>query len=461
MDPPAKWGIAISLIGAGAIYWAWRPRVRCYKKKKSGIIVQDLRDPLIRAEHDRFNMDLVARFPDKDAIEVDDDLDGVPVFLVHKHSSAMQVVKDHESFTSNPWPGVRSIVTLNTMSKADHDRVYRIVRHFYTPGAIMKIEELVTDLVREHGKQLIIDGDVFKFSKRFHMHLSLITSGVAPRTASSDNIIDEFVKYNDTAVKITAPLGGVGNRPSRSFKKLSDMGLGICRALPGVIGMLKRIGIINTFRLLNPWETVFPSAPYTHVWDHPDELAIIPAYFNRLFDLMSLAGIDTPGGALFHEIGKSITAAEALGTAVQLMVNMTTANAIQSLVYRRCQDPKVSMDDIFLWDAPLQRNPRRALKDSIIGNVFIPRGSLVLLMVGATNLTCPTGGTSLTFGFGLHHCLGRHLATMEVRKVHEWLNVIDPNCAISVEGTPIRLTTLDVGNWGFQDFRIRLQRNKA
>jgi hypothetical protein len=286
------------------------------------------------------------------------------------------------------------------------------------------------------------------------MHLSLITSGLAPGILAGDRIIDEFIEYNDTAVRLTAPLGGVGNPINVSFLSFKSLIAGLFNCLPGVFGMIKRIGVFNTLKLLSPMEALWPSAPHTHVWEYPQQLVNIPRYFNHIYDLMSIAQPDTPAGALYFSIGKEVSAAEALGTTVQLMVNMTTANAIQSLIFRRCANPLLKPDDILKWDAPLQRNPRRATRETKIGEVEIPRGSLVLLMLGANNISCPAGSTLLTFGFGLHHCLGRHLVSMELKKVSEWLEDMDPGRQIKIEGDPVRLTSFDVGNWGFSSFRI-------
>ena len=415
----------------------------------TGLLIQDLRDPSIRGNHLEFNKKLMAEYPDADAIELDDRLDGHRVYLVHNPDRVSEVTNNHQSFTSNPWPGKRSVVTLNTMEKCDHDRVFRLIRKYYTPAAIASMEELIASVVEDHGKLLLADGDVYKYSKRLHMHLSLITSGVAPDTQSHSAIIDEFIAYNDNAVKITAPLGGVGPVVYFSFGVFWRLMLGLMKSVPGVVGLVRRIGLASTWHLLSPLEALFPSAPYTHIWEFPEDLPLIVKYFNRLYDFMANSPLDSPAGVLYARINLDITGAEALGTAVQLMVNMTTANAIQSLMFRKCFDNEVTTDNILKFDAPLQRNPRRALKDTSIGSVIIPKGSLVLLMVGAANLACHENMMAHTFGFGLHHCIGRHLVNLELKKIDEWIASHTETDTMSVVGSPVRLTNIDVGNWGF------------
>ena len=422
--------------------------------KTSGIKVSDLRDPSIRADHIAFNNRLLREFPDDDAIELDDTLEGSHVFLVHRHAQVMQVISDHVTFTSNPWPGSRSLVTLNTMDKADHDRVFRLLKRFYTPAAVSQLEELLRSIVDAHGQSFERDGDAYRFAKRVHMHLSLLTSGVYSSIEAADPAIDQFIQWNDSAVLLAAPLGGVGGAPRVTWTRTKRLLASAGKSLPGMWGLIRRIGIWETFKLINPIESFWPSAPYTHCWDYPDHLPCIPEYFNRLFDTMATAHAETPAGVLFQNIGESVSASEALATLVQLMVNMTTANSTMSLIYRRIMDPNISPEQVLLDDAPLQRNPRRATKDGLVGGTRIPKGSIVLLMLGAANTSCPAGGTAATFGFGLHHCIGRHLVSLEMQIVSEWLKLQMSGKKPVVEGLK-RLVDRDVGNWGFLEFKLR------
>jgi hypothetical protein len=440
---------------AGAVWvgisWSTKYR-KPIKSERSGITLQDLRNPANREDHLAFNSMLLGKFPDVDAVRIDDELGGSEVFLVHKHRRVVEVISDHKSFTSNPWPWTRPLVTLNTMDKTDHDRVYKLLKRFYSPAAVKEISEKIDRIVSQHGPKLESDNDAYKFSKRVHMHLSLLTSGLVKELEPSSSIIDEFIEFNDASVRLAAPLGGVGSEPEFSFTRFRLVVRSLIASLSPVARLCRRIGFFQTWRLLSPLESMFPSAPYTHCWDYPDDLPRIPMYFNRLYDLMSTASIDSPAGQLYSNIGTNVSPSEALATAVQLMVNMTTANAIMSLIYRKTEDPSITPVSVLQRDAPLQRNPRRAVRDTKIGSVPIRSGSLILLMLGSANEDCPAGGISMTFGFGLHHCLGRHLVVCELEAVDKWI----AERRVSLIEPPQRLVGVDVGNWGFRSLKVRL-----
>lgn len=77
------------------------------------------------------------------------------------------------------------------------------------------------------------------------------------------------------------------------------------------------------------------------------------------------------------------------------------------------------------YDAPVQLTGRRAAERTEIGGVDVPRGEPVIVVIGAANhdpdrFTHPDrfdpdrqGNQPLSFGGGVHYCLGAHLAVLE------------------------------------------------
>lgn len=171
-----------------------------------------------------------------------------------------------------------------------------------------------------------------------------------------------------------------------------------------------------------------------------------------------------------------ISLAEALVTVVQLMVNMTSANALGNLVMRLCTESHPStkeagdldafISEVLRLDAPLQRNPRRVLEELVVDGITIPAGASVLLFIGAANVDPEFYGNpksfrpkrkehTLTFGAGPHYCLGSYLVKAEMREALRFL--LQNNRAFRLVRHE-RVRDIDVGNYGFELLHVELER---
>ena len=153
----------------------------------------------------------------------------------------------------------------------------------------------------------------------------------------------------------------------------------------------------------------------------------------------------TPGEDLLSQLviaeadGDRLTELELLGLAVLLLVagHETTVSLIGNSLYALLNNPeqlalargggheRVLIDEMLRFDSPVQMTSRVALKPIEIGEVTIPIGHVLVLMLGAANrdpavfenpdqldVTRDSAG-HLAFGSGIHHCLGAALARAE------------------------------------------------
>lgn len=127
--------------------------------------------------------------------------------------------------------------------------------------------------------------------------------------------------------------------------------------------------------------------------------------------------------------------------------NETTTGAISSAMLRMMENPGMEarlrenpalipnyIEEILRLESPLQMLMRRATRDVEIGGRVIPKGSLISLRWAAGNrdermfpnpdvidLARQNSRSHLTFGQGIHFCVGRELARSELRIAFESL----------------------------------------
>ncbi|MEU7700958.1 cytochrome P450 [Streptomyces sp. NPDC039028] len=168
-----------------------------------------------------------------------------------------------------------------------------------------------------------------------------------------------------------------------------------------------------------------------------------------------------PGGDLISSLVavEGLTEQETVSTCVLLLnagheatVN-TTVNGWRTLLEHgvRPNPGKLStaVEELLRYDTPLQMFERWVLDDIEVGGRVIPRGSEVALLFGSANRDParfgPTADTldltradnpHLTFGAGIHYCLGAPLARLELTTVFDELLRRAPGLRLAAE--PVR-----------------------
>jgi pimeloyl-[acyl-carrier protein] synthase len=161
-----------------------------------------------------------------------------------------------------------------------------------------------------------------------------------------------------------------------------------------------------------------------------------------------------------EEAGDRLSQRELLGTCLLLYVagHDTTVNLIGNGLlallrhpteWRRLrEEPGLlpgAIEELLRYDGPVQRTGRMAARDTEIGGVPIPEGSLVLGLLGAANrdpaqfkepnrLDLTRGELRhLAFGSGIHYCLGAPLARLEAQVAIGTVLRRFPGLALAVE----------------------------
>lgn len=442
-----------------------------------------------RRNHPDFNKELEKLYPGANIVRVHGECS---TYVVKSPELVQSILKDTSGYASHPWPDGR-IIALNTMGPEQHTLVKSMLKPFYTPAAVRALQETMThDVFDRLRPGSGVAGESFcavTWVSRIHMAMSLHALGGAKATAMAGDpaMLDDFVRLNDDMVRLVAPLGGLGAPPTSVVKDglgpIVGVLKGLIQAVPPLCGLAKRLGAMQTWALTRPDLTLWqgPCFPRTGTWRHTQLLRSVPVYFSHLHDLLlsgrpDVKGMDTAGtcvAALNKGLtDKIFTRSECLAVMVQLMVNMTSRNAVLNVLYRVAADAelqeelrqadsqrlKAFIDEVLILDTPLQRTPKRVLHDTFLDGTFIPKDTTLLLFLGVANAaSCPVAGTATadpkpcpaqhTFGTGRHSCLGQTLVRAEIESILKFVLEKAPN--FRVAGESERVGDVDVGNYGW------------
>ena len=242
-------------------------------------------------------------------------------------------------------------------------------------------------------------------------------------------------------------------------------------------------------KLLTRWSDVATSVPGTdHVTESPEsrraELAQCLAYFTRLWN----ERVNRPGGhdlvsMLAHSPAtRDMSPREYLGNLLLLIVggNDTTRNSMSGGVLAMHEHPAQAaklranpgliesmVPEIIRWQTPLPHMRRTAMADTEVGGKAIKKGDKLAMWYLSGNRDASAiddpddfivdrarPRQHLSFGFGIHRCVGNRLAEMQLKIL--WEEILPRFSAIEVVGPPLRTKSNFVR--GFTELPVQLRR---
>ncbi len=212
------------------------------------------------------------------------------------------------------------------------------------------------------------------------------------------------------------------------------------------------------------------------------ELHKMAAYFTRLWNERVNA---SPGSDLISMMAhnpetRNMTPQEFMGNLVLLIVggNDTTRNSMTGGLLALHDNPGEwdklrnnpalvdnMVSEIIRWQTPLAHMRRTALQDTELGGKQIKKGDKVVMWYLSGNrdedaipnasqfiIDRPRARQHLSFGFGIHRCVGNRLAEMQLRILWEEIHKRFP--VIEVVADPVRVRSPFVR--GFTELMVRI-----
>ena len=239
-------------------------------------------------------------------------------------------------------------------------------------------------------------------------------------------------------------------------------------------------------RKLTRWSDVATAGPETGIVESEDarraELMECAAYFTDLWNqrVNSEPGNDLISMMAHADATRNMEPMEYLGNLILLIVggNDTTRNSISGGLlalnqnpdqYQKLRDhPELipsMVPEIIRWQTPLAHMRRRALADFELGGKLIKKGDKVVMWYVSGNrdeeaienpeafiIDRPRPRQHMSFGFGIHRCVGNRLAEMQLRIV--WEEVLKRFPMVEVVEEPKRVLSAFVKGYEYMAVRI-------
>ena len=239
-------------------------------------------------------------------------------------------------------------------------------------------------------------------------------------------------------------------------------------------------------RKLTYWSdmaTAGPSSPLFVTWEHRQGVLLECAgYFLRLWNerVNAEPGSDLISMLAHGEATRHMDQMEFLGNLILLIVggNDTTRNSISGGVLALNQNPAEydkliadpslipnAVSEMIRWQTPLAHMRRTATQDIELGGQQIRKGDKVVMWYVSGNrdetaiehadrflIDRPRARQHLSFGFGIHRCVGNRLAELQLKIV--WEEILKRFPKIEVIEEPVRVPSSFVKGYSRMMVRI-------
>ena len=241
-------------------------------------------------------------------------------------------------------------------------------------------------------------------------------------------------------------------------------------------------------RKLTYWSDVVTAAPGHGLIDTPEQkMQIFIEYHAYFTELWNQRVNSDPTGDLISmlahgEATRDMSPREYFGNVVLLTVggNDTTRNTITGSVYALNKNPDQyaklranpdlipsMVSETIRWQTPLAHMRRRALADYELGGKLIRKGDKVVMWYVSGNrddevienpnayiIDRPRPRQHLSFGFGIHRCVGNRLAELQLRVI--WEEILKRFPEIVVVSEPKRVFSTFVK--GYESLQVVIPR---
>ncbi|ORB32534.1 cytochrome P450 [Mycolicibacterium parafortuitum] len=312
---------------------------------------------------------------------------GLPVFIVYRYEDAQQMLRDNETFSSSGviaafGPVLGDRVMLG-MDEPVHGRLRSLISAAFSQKSLARRQD---ELVARVGNELI---DTF-----------------------ADNGKADLVKQFtfDYPSRIIAGLLGLPERDYPQFQRWSISLLGWVvnpeRGLAASAALCEYFAPILEARRTEPRDDLISLLAAAEI----DGEKLTDEEIYSFLRLLLPAGVET----VYRSLGNLLFA---------LLTHTAQLDAVRA---DRSLIPQ-AIEEAVRWNPPLLTITRTTTCDTVLGGVEIPKGCSVLPMLGSTNRQedrwenpddfdlFRTAKANLGWGYGVHVCLGMHLARLEMR----------------------------------------------